>query len=217
MEVPKHRRWISHEVMNQLESLLTSPEYQTKCETSTANQASSKGGGGSIPNVEHKRRMAENLERELSILDLFKKTHYDEKTGQFANHCAAAIHQDFLRQKESINSEGSIIQSNQDEYNLWSVVLGDMNKKGQMNGFGSKNEHIGSSALAPSANSTVDLELQTEITQMREDYATLKQQNEMIMSALQAHGIHLPNLFNPAANNEASFATNAKEDTKNDS
>ncbi|KAI9080538.1 hypothetical protein K1719_037504 [Acacia pycnantha] len=54
-------KWIPHEVMKQLESLRTSPEYLSKCEIAAANRASSKGGtqhkGGSIPNTEHNRRM----------------------------------------------------------------------------------------------------------------------------------------------------------------
>ncbi|KAI9079951.1 hypothetical protein K1719_038197 [Acacia pycnantha] len=54
-------KWIPYEVMNQLESLWTSLEYLSKCEITTTNQASSKGGTqqkwGSTPNIEPKKRM----------------------------------------------------------------------------------------------------------------------------------------------------------------
>ncbi|KAI9085189.1 hypothetical protein K1719_032822 [Acacia pycnantha] len=63
--------------------------------------------------------MAENLGREPSVFELFKKTDYNEKTRQFADHRAVAIPDEFLRRKESINSEGATIQSNQYELNLW--------------------------------------------------------------------------------------------------
>ncbi|KAI9087874.1 hypothetical protein K1719_030204 [Acacia pycnantha] len=65
-------------------------------EPGKANRASSTGGtqhkGGSIPNFEHKRRMAEHLGREPSVFELFKKTHYNEKTREFADHRVDTTH-----------------------------------------------------------------------------------------------------------------------------
>ncbi|KAK4278951.1 hypothetical protein QN277_016721 [Acacia crassicarpa] len=215
-------KWIPLEVMNQLERVWTSPEYLSKCDIAKINRASNKEGtqykGGSIPNTEHKRRMAEDLGREPSIFELFKKTHYNEKIGKFVDHHATATHDEFLRLKASVSSEEGSVQSNQDKLNLWLEVTSGKNKKGRIYGLGFENEHIGSSASATYINSTENSnvqEWQTEITQMRKECARLKQTSDMIMSALQAMGIQLPNLSKPT-NDEAPSATNANKDAKND-
>ena len=111
----------------------------------------------------------------------------------------------FLKRKEAINSEGGGIMSNQDEFNLWLEVIGGKNKKGRIYGLGSEDD-IGSSSTPPSVNSTVD----PEMTQMKEEVASLKSQNKMIMSALQAFGIPLP-VSNPVTNDETPHRDNEND------
>ncbi|KAK4283560.1 hypothetical protein QN277_000498 [Acacia crassicarpa] len=221
-------KWIPHEVMNELERVWTLDKYLRICEVGKANRASSKGGtqhkGGSIPVSEHKRRMAEHLGRQPSVFEVFKKTHYSEKTGEFADHRAAATHDEFLRRKASITSEGGSVQSNEDELNLWLEVAGGKNKKGRIYGLGSETQHVVSSTSTCSNNSSWDFniqQMQMKMTQMSENYEQVKQENaqlkqatDFIMSALQGMGIQLPTSSNLA--NQDAPSTNATEDVENE-
>ncbi|XP_028768848.1 uncharacterized protein LOC114726420 [Neltuma alba] len=87
---------IPRQVMTELERIWASEDYKAKCEIVKANRASTTGGtqhkGRSIPNTEHKRRLALELERDPSMFELFKRTHLNDKTGKFTDQRAELAH-----------------------------------------------------------------------------------------------------------------------------
>ncbi|XP_028761127.1 uncharacterized protein LOC114719764 [Neltuma alba] len=191
--------------MDELERIWASEDYKAKCEIAEANRASTTGGtqhkGGSIPNTEHKRRLALELGRDPAMFELFKKTHQNESTGAFVDKRAELVHDDFIRRKASISSEGgsASVQSNQAEFNIWLEATGGRNKKGRIYGFGSEADgDIGCTQASPPSISTtsihpnVENELRMKITVLTEENEQIKQQNVMIMSALEKWGITFP-------------------------
>ncbi|XP_028785138.1 uncharacterized protein LOC114741041 [Neltuma alba] len=204
-------KWIPRPVMNELERIWASEDYKAKCEIAKVNRASTTGGtqhkGGSIPNTEHKRRLALELGRDPSMFELFKKTHLNDKTGKFADQRAEIAHDEFMRRKAELSSErGSpSVQSNQEEFNIWLEVTGGKNKKGRIYGFGSEadDDICTPQRSSPSINSTsmntnVETELRTRITeltqenqQIKQEHQEMKQNYSKIMSALEQMGIRL--------------------------
>ncbi|XP_028760182.1 uncharacterized protein LOC114718904 [Neltuma alba] len=132
--------WIPPNVMDDLEEIWTLENYKSKCNTAKVNRASSTGGtqhkGGSIPNTEHRRRLALQLGRNPTQYELFTNTHFDVKTNQFVDIRSAEISEHYMRVKASRSSSvgsPSVEESNQldgEEMRIWLQVAGGKNKKG---------------------------------------------------------------------------------------
>ncbi|KAK4253189.1 hypothetical protein QN277_010784 [Acacia crassicarpa] len=132
---------------------------------------------------------------------------------------------EFLRLKASVNSEGSSVQSNHDEFNLWLEVAGGKNKKGRIYSLEYEDQHIVSSAPPPSINLMGDFniqELHTKMTHLKQETEHLEQENQhlkqtvgMVIAVLQGMGIQLPRLSN-LANEKAPTATKANKKAENE-
>ncbi|XP_028790143.1 uncharacterized protein LOC114746119 [Neltuma alba] len=197
--------------MNELERIWASEDYKAKREIAKANRASTTGGtqhkGGSIPNTEHKRGLALELGRNPTVFELFKRMHLNDKTRKFVDQQVELAHDEFIRRKAELSFErGSpSVQSNQEEFNIWLEIIGGINKKGRIYGFGyeANDDICAPQGSSPSINSTsinpnVEIELHTRITeltqenqQIKQDYEEMKENYSKIKSTLEGMGIRL--------------------------
>ncbi|XP_028753510.1 uncharacterized protein LOC114713091 [Neltuma alba] len=178
--------WILESVMDDLEKIWTSEDYKAKSEIAKANRASSTGG------TQHKAAKLQALElgRNPTMFELFKKTHYNEKTKQFVDQRSASVYDDYMRRKASMNSDATSqsVQSNDlEDINIWFEVTGGKNKKGRFYGLGSEGKDIGSSSHVSSSsiNNTglhpeFESELQNRVQELRQQNQEIMQQNREI-------------------------------------
>ncbi|XP_054793340.1 uncharacterized protein LOC129298919 [Prosopis cineraria] len=158
--------WIPDNVMDDLEKLWTSQDYKAKCDIAKTNRASSTRGtqhkGGSIPISEHKRRLASELGRKPTMFELFKKTHFNEKTSQFVDHRSAKVYDYYMRltASRSSNMDSPSVASNdlddEEEINLWLEAIGGKNKKGRIYGLRSEALDIDSTSHSYKSSSSIN-------------------------------------------------------------
>ncbi|XP_028774195.1 uncharacterized protein LOC114731223 [Neltuma alba] len=193
--------WIPPNVMDDLEEIWTSENYKSKYNTAKVNRASSTGGtqhkGGSIPNTEHRRRLALQLGRNPTQYELFTKTHFDVKTNQFVDIRSAEVSEHYMRIKASKSSSvgsPSVEESNQldgEEMRIWLQAAGGKNKKGRIYGLGSDAQHNdctqhSSHMSPPSINTEGQLDLQNIVSELKQENEDLRQLNVTILSRLEA-------------------------------
>lgn len=95
--------------------------------------------------------------------------------------------------KSSNTDSPSDVQSNQldeEEMNIYLEAAGGKNKKGRIFGLGSEAKDVDSSPYSytssPSINTTLQPDLENVVTELRQENQNLKQQNEIILSRLEA-------------------------------
>ncbi|KAI0504023.1 hypothetical protein KFK09_014970 [Dendrobium nobile] len=150
--------WIGEGVWADLSSAWATPEFVKMREQNKQNRASDYGGlgsslytGGSVPHMEHRRRLKEHLGREPTPLELHTRTHQHQADQQWVDEKAKKAHDDFVRARDSRQSTGEGSSSGSahiSEYHTWSEVV-DGRQKGRVYGLGAQGYAIeGSSSTS---------------------------------------------------------------------
>nr|GLL21830.1 uncharacterized protein LOC109147160 [Ipomoea trifida] len=188
--------WMNDHVLAQYRIIWDSEGFKKNAMKNKINRNSDCGGlgpslhtAGSIPIIEHRRRLKEKLGVEPSHATLFQATHKRKKTDEFVCKKAQQVMETVIQIQQT--------QPELEDKVAWYEAAGGLKKGGSVFGFGSDSQHYFPEAAkqknSKSGEPSTDSARDEQLMQLKEENKYILEKVQMLEAQLAAlRGINLP-------------------------